>query len=56
MERQFDMKQRGWLSKTFQKMGFSEDVFAVEIPSLLLGLCVSQVGKMKLVLGPESES
>lgn len=28
-ERQLDMKQKEWLSKTFQKMGFSKDVFVV---------------------------
>lgn len=50
------MKQKGWLSKTFQKMGFSEDVFVIEIPSLLPGFCTSQVRKMELVVGPESES
>lgn len=50
------MKQKGWLSKTFQKMYFSEDVFVIEIPSLLPGLCTSQVRKMELVVGPESES
>ena len=50
------MKQKGWLSKTFQKVGFSEDVFVIEIPSLLPGLCTRQVRKMELVVGPESES
>lgn len=50
------MKQKDWLSKTFQKMFFSKDVFEIEIPSLLPGLCTSQVRKMELVVGPESES
>jgi len=49
------MKQKGWLSKTFQKMGFSEDVFVIEISSLLPGLSTSQVRKMELVVRPESE-
>lgn len=50
------MKQKGWLSKTFQKIFFSEDVFVIEIPSLLPGLCTSQERKMELVVGPVSES
>lgn len=50
------MKQKGWLSKTFQKMGFSEHVFVTEIPSLLPGLCTRQVRKIESIVGPESES
>lgn len=56
-ERQFDIKQKGRLSKTFQKSFlFSEDVFVIEIPRLLPWLCTSQVRKMELVVGSESES
>lgn len=56
-ERQFDIKQKGWLSKTFQKTFlFSEGVFVLEIPKLLPWLCTSQERKMELVVGSESES